>query len=145
MGSQHRYADAGDAHPQAGLVEYLAGLLDDLLFFDVAAGAGIDRGVVAEDVEGARFREDFGRGVFTGEHGTGLHRQLSHGGGTGAGGRLVGRYHHALDAEGTAQRIERGDQDDGRTVRVGDDAPGCCVATSCAVASCALASRAGAS
>ena len=48
--------------------------------------------------------------------------QLLDGAGARAGDRLVGRHGHVGEAGGVVQRLQRGDQLDGRAVRVGDDA-----------------------
>ena len=122
MRAQHRHAHAGDADRDLLVLEDLAGLLDDLGLFVVVAGLGIDRRVVAEQVEGVGMRHHLGRERPAVEIGAGRFHQLLHRGGAGAARRLIGRQDHALDAVLPVDRPQRHQRRDRRAVRIGDDA-----------------------
>ena len=122
MGAQHRHADAGDADGDLIVLEDFPGLLDHLGLFVVVAGLGIDRRVVAEDVEGVRKRDHLGRERLAVEIGAGRFHQLLHRRRAGAARRLIGRQDHALDAVLPVDRPQRHQRRDRRAVRIGDDA-----------------------
>ena len=77
---------------------------------------------MAEEVKGNRVREDFGFWSIPGEDGCGLCLKLTHRGGTGTGCCLVGADNHAADGGKLQERSEDHHKQDGRAVRVGDDA-----------------------
>lgn len=126
VGAADGDADAGGGDAEGGIVEDAAHLVDHLLFFDVAAGVGVDGGVMAEDVEGAGFGEDARFGVVAFEDGAGLGLELLHGGFSGAAGGLVGGDVDALESEASADGGEGDGGDDGGAVGIGGDAGALC-------------------
>ena len=77
--------------------------------------------ICGNDVEGDALGELLRLDRVGDEDRAGLREQLVHRLLAGAGDRLVGRDHHALDRGAVVQRLQRHDELGGRAVRVGDD------------------------
>ncbi len=124
----HRFRVADeDGHAHAGggeldlRVEDLLGLGHHLPLF--AGVAVLHEGVdLRDEVERDALGKLLGLDVADGEHRLGLVEQLVHRLLAGAGDRLIGRDHDALDARLVVQRLERHHELRGRAVGVGDDA-----------------------
>ena len=119
MADEHRHAHAGRDHLD-GRIEDLLRLVDHLPFLLCRAvlHEGIDMG---NDVEGDLLGEFRLVRAAAGIDVARLLEQLVHARLAGAGDRLVGRDRDPPNPRHIVQRLERDDELDGRTVRVGDD------------------------
>ncbi len=121
MRPHHRNAHAGRRDGDLGAVEDLPGLFDHLgLFFVVPVGP--QRRVVAEAVERDLIREHVTARLLAVENLAALGSELRHRRGAGTAGGLVGADDYPLDRIDLVQGPDRHDADDGRAVRVRDDA-----------------------
>src|SRR3954452_21894737 len=122
MAGVDRHASAGRRHPDRGLREDLARLVDELQLLVGVIGPRREGARHGQHVERDLVRVDRGhRNLLSVEHGGRLIVQLLDRALTGAGHRLHRRDHEPLDAYGVLDRLQRHDHLHGRAVRVGDD------------------------
>jgi hypothetical protein len=121
--AQHGNANAGHADGDALVLEDFPRFADHLGFFLIVPGFRIDPGVVIEDVERVRVRQDLRLKAPAGKAGAGRLQQFLHRGGAGAACGLIGRQDQALDAVLLVDRPQRHQRRDRRAVWNGDDTP----------------------